>query len=103
MLTVDGIFALGFNGAGIGAEWLSISKSLRQTANGGDFQLRKRREILEGGKPMSETGLAAVMLIVIGVAIVMSFWRQIAILLLYVFVTVFCAGVYFIVSTITYM
>jgi hypothetical protein len=49
---------------------------------------------------MSGTGLAAVMLMVFGVMLVMSFWRQIAILILYIGVTIFCFGVYYIVSTI---
>jgi hypothetical protein len=33
----------------------------------------------------------------------MSFWRQIAILILYLAVTVFCLGVYYVVSTIKYL
>jgi len=52
---------------------------------------------------MSESGLAAVMLVVFTVMVVMSFWRQIAILLLYLAVTVFCLGVYYVVSTIKYL
>jgi hypothetical protein len=49
---------------------------------------------------MSGTDLATVMLIVFVVVVLMSFWRQIAILILYLAVTIFCFGVYYIVSTI---
>ena len=52
---------------------------------------------------MSGTDLATVMLMVCAFMILMSFWRQIAILILYLAVTVFCFGVYYIVSTITYL
>jgi uncharacterized membrane protein len=52
---------------------------------------------------MSESGLAAVVLMVFTVMVVMSFWRQIAILLFYLAVTVFCFGVYYIVSIIEYI
>jgi hypothetical protein len=52
---------------------------------------------------MPVTGLAIAMLVAFAILILLSFWRQVAILLLYVFITVFCAGVYFIVSTITYI
>ena len=52
---------------------------------------------------MSMTGLATVMFMIFTVMIVMSFWRQIAIFLLYFAVTVFCFGVYYIVSLIAYM
>ena len=47
---------------------------------------------------MSGTGLAAVMLMIGTVMFVMCFWKQIAIFLLFVAVTVFCFGVYYIVS-----
>jgi hypothetical protein len=46
---------------------------------------------------MSGTDVATVMLMVFAVMILMSFWRQIAILILYLAVTVFCFGVYYIV------
>ncbi len=49
---------------------------------------------------MSETGLTAVLLMIGMVMLVICFWKQIAIFLLFMFVTVFCFGVYFIVSTI---
>jgi hypothetical protein len=49
---------------------------------------------------MSEAGLATVVLMVLTVMIVMSYWRQIAILILYLAVTVFCFGAYCIVSII---
>jgi hypothetical protein len=51
---------------------------------------------------MSGSGLAAVILMVFAVMVVTSFWRQIAILLFYVAFAVFCFGIYYIVSTITY-
>jgi hypothetical protein len=49
---------------------------------------------------MSGTGLAAVLLMIGIVMLVMCFWKQIAIFLLFVAVTVFCLGVYYIVSMI---
>ena len=52
---------------------------------------------------MSGTDLATVMLMVFAVMILMSFWRQIAILILYLAVTVYSFGVYYIVRTITYL
>jgi uncharacterized membrane protein YtjA (UPF0391 family) len=57
----------------------------------------------EGGIQMSATGLATVMFMVFVVMIVMSFWRQIAIFILYFAVTVFCFGVYYIVSIVTHL
>jgi uncharacterized membrane protein len=47
--------------------------------------------------------LAAVLLTVGIVLLVISFWRQIAILMLFVITTVFCFGVYNIVSTISHI
>ena len=52
---------------------------------------------------MSGTGLAAVMLMIGTVMLVMSFWRQIAVFMLFAIVTVFCFGVYYIISTISYL
>jgi hypothetical protein len=52
---------------------------------------------------MSATGLATVMFMVFAVMIVLSFWRQIAIFILYLAVIVFCFGIYYIVSIITYV
>ena len=52
---------------------------------------------------MSATGLTTVIFIVFAVMIAMSFWRQIAIFILYFAVTVFCFGVYYIVSTVTHL
>ena len=49
---------------------------------------------------MSGTGLGTVLLMIGMVMLVMCYWKQIAIFLLFVTVTVFCVGVYFIVSTI---
>ena len=52
---------------------------------------------------MSGTGLAAVMLMIGIVMLVMSLWRQIAIFMLFVIATVFCFGVYYIVSIVEQM
>jgi hypothetical protein len=49
---------------------------------------------------MSGTGLAAVLLMIGTVMLVMCYWKQIAIFLLFVAITVFCLGVYYIVSMI---
>jgi hypothetical protein len=49
---------------------------------------------------MSGTGLAAVLLMIGTVMCVVCFWKQIALLLLLAAATVFCFGVYYIVSTI---
>ena len=49
---------------------------------------------------MSETGLTAVLLMIGMVMLVICFWKQIAIFLLFVAGTVFCFGIYYIVSTI---
>jgi hypothetical protein len=50
---------------------------------------------------MSGTGLGAVLLMIGMVMLVMFYWKQIAIFLLFVTVTVFCLGIYFIVNTIS--
>ena len=52
---------------------------------------------------MSGTGLVAVMLMVGAVMLAMSYWRQIAIFVLFVVATVFCFGVYYIFCIIAYM
>jgi energy-coupling factor transporter transmembrane protein EcfT len=52
---------------------------------------------------MSGSGLAAVMLMVFAVMVLTSFWRQIVIFLFYLAVTVFCFGVYYIVSIVAYI
>jgi hypothetical protein len=49
---------------------------------------------------MSEIGLGAVLLMVGMVMLMMCFWKQIAILLLFIVITVFCFGIYYIASTI---
>ena len=49
---------------------------------------------------MSGSGLAAVLLIIGTVMLVMCYWKQIAVFLLFVAVTVFCLGVYYIISMI---
>jgi uncharacterized membrane protein len=49
---------------------------------------------------MSATGLAAVMLVVGTIMLVVSCWRQIAAFMLFIVVSVFCFGVYYVVSTI---
>jgi hypothetical protein len=51
-------------------------------------------------KAMSGNGLGAVLLMIGMVLLVMFYWKQIAIFLLFVTVTIFCFGIYFIVSTI---
>jgi hypothetical protein len=51
---------------------------------------------------MAGTGLAAVLLVIGIVMLVMSFWRQIAVFMLSVVFTVFCFGVYYIITAITY-
>lgn len=48
---------------------------------------------------MSENGLAAVLLMVGMIMLVICFWKQILIFLFLVALTVFCFGVYFVVST----
>jgi hypothetical protein len=56
---------------------------------------RIRRE-----EAMSEIGLEAVLLMIGMVMLMMCFWKQIAIFLLFAIITVFCFGVYYIASTI---
>jgi hypothetical protein len=51
-------------------------------------------------KAMSETGITAVLLIIGTVMLVVCFWKQIAMFLLLAAGTVFCVGVYYIVSAI---
>lgn len=52
---------------------------------------------------MSGTGLAAVMVMIGIFMLVISFWRQIVAFILFVAVTVFCFGVYYIVSIVEQM
>jgi hypothetical protein len=52
---------------------------------------------------MAGTGLAAVMLMVGIVMLVILLWRQILVIMLFVSATVFCFGVYYIFSIISYM
>lgn len=52
---------------------------------------------------MSGTGLGAVMLMVGMVMLVMTFWRQIVVFMLFAIATVFCFGAYYILSTIGYI
>jgi hypothetical protein len=49
---------------------------------------------------MPAIGLGAMLLMIGIVMLVMCYWKQIAIFLLFVTVTVFCFGIYFIVRTI---
>jgi hypothetical protein len=49
---------------------------------------------------MSEIGLGAVLLMIGIVMLMICFWKQIAIFLLFVVISVFCFGVYYIVSAI---
>jgi hypothetical protein len=50
---------------------------------------------------MSGSAIATVMLMVFIIMVALSFWRQILIFMFYVGVTVFCFGIYYIVSSIT--
>jgi hypothetical protein len=52
---------------------------------------------------MSEASLVTVMLMVGAVMLVISLWKQIAIFMLFVIITIFCFGVYYIVSIISHM
>jgi hypothetical protein len=52
---------------------------------------------------MSGTGLAAVMLMIGIVMLAILFWKQVAIFMLFVITTVFCFGIYYVVSSISYM
>ena len=52
---------------------------------------------------MAGTGLPAVMLMVGIVMLVILLWRQILVIMLFVSATVFCFGVYYIVSLIGYI
>jgi hypothetical protein len=47
---------------------------------------------------MSGSGLVAVMVMTCVIMLIMSFWRQIAVFILFVGVAVFCFGVYYIIS-----
>ena len=49
---------------------------------------------------MPVTGLTAVLLMIGMVMLMICCWKQIAIFLLFMVVTMFCFGIYFIVSTI---
>jgi hypothetical protein len=49
---------------------------------------------------MIGTSIAAAMLVALAVMIIMSYWRQIAILMIYIVLVIFCLGVYFVVRTI---
>jgi hypothetical protein len=49
---------------------------------------------------MTGTSLAAAMLIALAAMIIMSYWRQIAILIVYIVLVIFCLGIYFVVCTI---
>ena len=49
---------------------------------------------------MSGTGLTTVLLMIGIVTLMLRYWKQIAIFLLFVAVSVFCFGIYFIVSTV---
>jgi hypothetical protein len=52
---------------------------------------------------MSGPGLVAVTALIGIIMLVMSFWRQIAAFILFVCVTVFCFGIYYIVSLVEQM
>ena len=52
---------------------------------------------------MSETGLAAMLLMVGTVILVMCYWRQIAAFIMIIMITVFCVGIYYVASFIGYI
>jgi hypothetical protein len=52
---------------------------------------------------MSGSGLVATMVMIGIITLIMSFWRQIAVFILFVGVGVFCFGVYYIVSIVEQM
>ena len=52
---------------------------------------------------MSEADLATVILMVFGIMLVMSFWRQIIVLMLSAVIIVFLFGVYYIVCVIAHV
>jgi hypothetical protein len=52
---------------------------------------------------MAGTGLGTVLLMVVMVMLIMSFWRQIAVFMLFVVLTVFCFGIYHIAMIIGYI
>jgi len=89
-------------------EWDSASLAARLSKPKSPTQLESRTTPLRLNadtrigkeEAMSGTGLAAVLLMVGAVMLVMCYWKQIAIFLLFVAVTVFCLGVYYIVSMI---
>jgi uncharacterized membrane protein len=56
--------------------------------------------IVRKGGAMSETGLEAVLLMIGTIMLVVCFWKQIALLILFSATIVFCFGVYYIVSII---
>ena len=49
---------------------------------------------------MSDSGLTAMLLMIGIVVLVICFWKQIAIFLLFLTATVFCFGIYYLVSAI---
>ena len=49
---------------------------------------------------MTGTSVATVMLIALAVMMIMSFWRQIAILFIYIVLVIFFLGIYFVVCAI---
>jgi hypothetical protein len=51
---------------------------------------------------MSGTDLAAVILMICLIMLAISCWRQILMLMLFIVVTVFCFGIYYIVSLLGY-
>jgi hypothetical protein len=60
---------------------------------------RKPSEKREEEKPMSENGQAIVVTLLLCVAVLAMYWKQVAVLMTLAASMVFCAGIYFIVST----
>jgi hypothetical protein len=52
---------------------------------------------------MSGSGLVAVMVLIAIIMLIMSFWRQIAVFIMFVAVAIFCFGVYYIVIIVEQM
>ena len=48
---------------------------------------------------MSEADLGTVILMIFMIMLAISFWRQILMLMLFIIVTVFCFGIYYVVRT----
>jgi uncharacterized membrane protein len=70
---------------------LLLSDSMGFSYMQNDQPKRNRKEEI-----LSETGLTAVLLMVFAVILLIKFWREILICVLFAFMIVFCCGVYYI-------